>query len=163
MRADQRESFEEFAISSGPRLLRTAWYLAGDPTRAEDLVQETLTRLYVVWPRISRNGGDPGGYAHRVLVNLHTDEWRRRRREEVAADPPDRPARTVAAEHVDIVRALAGLGARERQVVVLRHLADLPERTVADLLGISVGAVKSSGSDGLRKLRVALGDGHVTA
>jgi len=94
--------------------VRTAWYLAGDPTRAEDLVQETLTRLYVVWPRISRNGGDPGGYAHRVLVNLHTDEWRRRRREEVAADPPDRPARTVAAEHVDIVRALAGLGARER-------------------------------------------------
>jgi len=46
---------------------------------------------------------------------------------------------------------------------VLRHLADLPERTVADLLGISVGAVKSSGSDGLRKLRIALGDGHVTA
>jgi RNA polymerase sigma-70 factor (sigma-E family) len=144
-------------------LLRTAWYLAGDPSRAEDLVQETLTRLYVVWPRLTRNDEDPGGYAHRVLVNLHTDEWRRRRREQVSADPPDRPARPSDPDHVDIVRALAGLGARERQVVVLRHLADLPERTVADLLGISVGAVKSSGFDGLRKLRLALGDDHVTA
>jgi RNA polymerase sigma factor (sigma-70 family) len=59
--------------------------------------------------------------------------------------------------------ALATLPDRKLQVVVLRHYTDLPEAEVADLLGISVGTVKSSASRGLAKLRAALteGDSHV--
>lgn len=161
MRDDEREEYREFAVAAGPRLLRTAWYLCGDPSLAEELAQETLTRMYVAWPRLRRNAGDPHGYAHRVLTHLHVDELRRRAREAATADPPDLPARVRDADHVDVVRALAGLGVRERQVVVLRHVADLPERTVADILGVSLGTVKSSGSDGIRKLRLTLGDDHV--
>jgi len=59
---------------------------------------------------------------------------------------------------VDLVRALQALPEREREVVVLRHYADLSERAVADLLGVSVGTVKSSSSRGLRRLRALIDD-----
>ena len=52
-----------------------------------------------------------------------------------------------------LVRLLAALPLRERQVVVLRHYVGLAESEVAELLGISLGTVKGSGSRGLAKLR----------
>ena len=79
--------FDEFMRSSSPRLLRLAWLLTGGASSAEDLVQETLERVYVAWPRI-----EPGGthnYARRILVNLHTDTHRRRWREN--GSPPRCP------------------------------------------------------------------------
>lgn len=167
MRQGQASAFEEYVLAASPRLLRTAWYLCGDPSLAEELVQGALTRLYVVWPRITRFGEPPDGYVHKMLVNAHIDERRRRARESPSAQAADLAEaradgpRPLRAEHVDVVRALAALAPRERQVVTLRYLADLPERDVADLLGISVGTVKSSGSDGLRKLRATLGEDHV--
>ena len=62
-----------------------------------------------------------------------------------------------------LLTALATLPLRERQCVVLRHYADSPEAEVADLLGISIGTVKSSTSRGLMRLRTlfAEGDTHV--
>lgn len=62
-----------------------------------------------------------------------------------------------------LLAALATLPLRERQCVVLRHYTDLPEVEVADLLGISVGTVKSSTSRGVMRLRTlfAQGDTHV--
>ena len=158
--AAEREFTDYVRARSGP-LLRTAWYLCGDPVLAEELVQEALTRLYVRWPRLTRDGRPVEPYVHRVLVNLHIDETRRRRRETSVGQAPDVPARSSRAEHVDVVRALAALPPRQRQVVVLRHLADLPEREVADILGVSLGAVKSAASDGRRTLRTALGGDHV--
>ena len=90
-------SFDEFLRSSSPRLLRLAWLLTGGASSAEDLVQETLERVYVAWPRL-----EPGGshkYARRTLVNLHTDGQRRRWREDLTSDLPDR-ARPDRTDHV---------------------------------------------------------------
>lgn len=158
-------TFDEFMRSSSPRLLRLAWLLTGGASSAEDLVQETLERVYVAWPRI-----EPGGthnYARRILVNLHTDSHRRRWRERLTAKVPETsgPDRSDAVALADeLTAALAQLPVRERQCVVLRHHADLSEREVADVLDVSMGTVKSSTSRGLARLRALLvieGERHV--
>ena len=158
-------SFEAFAARVTPRLLRTAWLLTGDSTRAEDAAQESLVRLYVVWPRVRRD--EPEAYCHRILRNHVVSTWRKERHlvlvDEVR-EPVDRAqAPDGAGDRLDLVRALQLLPTREREVVVLRHYADLSERTVAELLGVSVGTVKSSSSRGLERLRVLIrdtGDAH---
>ena len=150
-------SFDEFMHASSARLLRLAWLLTGGASSAEDLVQETLERVYVAWPRI-----EPGGrhnYARRILVNLHTDSHRRRWREKLTSEMPEagRADRTNEVALADeLTAALAQLPVRERQCVVLRHHVDLSERDVADALNISTGTVKSSTSRGLARLRSLL-------
>ncbi|CAN7351084.1 SigE family RNA polymerase sigma factor [Knoellia sp. LjRoot47] len=158
-------SFDEFMRSSSPRLLRLAWLLTGGASSAEDLVQETLERVYVAWPRIEAGGTH--NYARRVLVNLHTDSHRRGWRERLTDEVPetaqsDRSDQVVLADHLTV--ALGELPVRERQCVVLRHHVGLSERETADVLHIGTGTVKSSTSRGLARLRALLvpeGDRHV--
>ncbi|MGD8149582.1 SigE family RNA polymerase sigma factor [Ornithinimicrobium sp. Y1694] len=157
MRQADEDSFVEFATQAKPWLLSTAWMLTGDRHVAEDLVQETLVRLYLKWRTVQ--DGQPSAYARRTLVNLRTDRWRRTRREvvgdplEEAARHTDLGAQTLSA---DLVSALQTLPARERECVVYRHYLDLTERATADALGISVGSVKGYTSRGLAALRPML-------
>ena len=99
-------------------------------------------------------------YARRVLVNERTDTWRRRHGEVVVAQVPEpttTPGPGHAVEDRDlVVRLLATLPDQQRRVVVLRYYTDLSERAVADLLNVSVGAVKSAASRGLATLRTEL-------
>ena len=158
------EEFTAFVAAHQADLLRTAWLLVGDAHRAEELTQQALVRTYAAWSRAG--AGDPLAYARRVLVNLRTDSWRRRRREVLVDELPEdaaglgaHPARDTAADHADrdrLVRALAALTPKQRRVVVLRHLVGLPEADVADHLGVSVGTVKSTSSRALALLREAL-------
>lgn len=153
--ADEAD-FTDFVRAASPELLRTAWYLTGSRSAAEELVQDTLERCYVKWSRI--RPGEAHGYARRVMVNRHTDIWRRRRREVLVDAVPERPAGERESRHVDLVRALTTLTARERDVIVLRHYADQSEQQVADLLGCSVGTVKSTSSRAAAKLRTVLAE-----
>jgi RNA polymerase sigma-70 factor (sigma-E family) len=146
------DAFVEFVNGSSPRLLTTAWMLTGDLHRAQDLVQESLERVYVRWGKV--RGGNPHAYTRRILVNLHTDKWRQGRREVLTDAVPDTTTTTGrGSDRVDLVRALQQLPRRERQCVVLRHYLDLSEQQTADTLGVSVGTVKSSTSRGLTGLR----------
>jgi RNA polymerase sigma-70 factor (sigma-E family) len=154
------ETFEEFVRACSHRLFGAACLLAsGDRARAEDLVAETLARVYLAWPSLRH--GDAYGYARRTLVNLHTDWWRGRlrRREVVTDQPPDRAGAGDPAGEVvrrdGVTRSLARLTRRERAVVVLRYFLDLTEQQTAAELGISVGTVKSAHARALAKLRVA--------
>ena len=153
-------SFERFAQGALPRLLRTAWLLTGDSARAEDAVQETLVRLYVVWPKVHLD--EPDAYCHRILRNVVVSTWRHDRRlvlvDEVRDEVDGRRATDASGTRLDLVRALQELPSREREVVVLRHYADLSERAVAELLGVSLGTVKSSSSRGLERLRTLISD-----
>jgi RNA polymerase sigma-70 factor (sigma-E family) len=151
-------AFTDFVRRCAPQLLRTAWLLSGSAAAAEDLVQGALERLYVAWPRVQPESALP--YTLRILVNLHIDTGRRRSREHLTDAVPERSGGpdladdVVLASHLSAV--LATLPPRERQCVVLRFHADLSESEVADLLGTSVGTVKSSTSRGLHKLRQVL-------
>ncbi|MBD2758364.1 SigE family RNA polymerase sigma factor [Yimella sp. cx-573] len=157
MKPAHEVEFTQFVNASSARLTHLAWLLCGDEHRAHDLVQEALERVCMRWSRLRTE--QPHAYARRIVVNLHTDEWRRRRRELVTLDG-SLPERCEAASPSDdrllLTRLLQSLPQRERQVVVLRHYVDLSEREVADLLGVSIGTVKSSASRGLATLRAEL-------
>lgn len=155
-RAERDAAFTAFVKQSSPSLVRTAWLLTGDHHAAHELVQAALVKTYVAWPRVRPEGAL--AYARKVLVNERTDAWRRRRGEVTVDEVPEspRPAGTTSEDRDLVVRLLATLPDQQRRVVVLRYYTDLSERAVADLLDISVGAVKSAASRGLAALRTQL-------
>jgi RNA polymerase sigma factor (sigma-70 family) len=122
---------------------------------AEDVVQETLMRA---WRR--RSTYDPArGSARAWLVGVLLDQARRHRvrgrgRRRFAV--PERLAAAAPAEHLDLELAIRDLPRRQREVVTLHYLADLPVAEVATVLGISEGSVKSHLFDARAKLRTAL-------
>lgn len=155
---DREPAFSEYVSSRRAQLFRTACLLCGDPHRAEDVVQDTLARLYANWPRVSR-ADNVEGYVRRMLVNSdHSDRRRPWRRESATADVVDLPLEPgLPPEDADAVwRAIRSLPPGQRKVVVLRHIWDRSvEETAADL-GISTGTVKSQSRDALAALRRAL-------
>lgn len=151
--------FTQFVEQASPHLLRTAWFIVGDVEAARELVQACLVKVYVRWSRVQPETATD--YARRVLVNLSKDRWKHEGREVVTdlastpgmdkaalADEPDRLVDSAA-----LVQALRRLPAQQRAVVVLRYYCDRSVREVADLLGISEGAVKSASARGLTALR----------
>jgi RNA polymerase sigma-70 factor (sigma-E family) len=150
------DDFVAFVETAGPYLYRTAYLLAGDSHRAEDLVQTAFERTYRVWEQVRDR--EPRAYARRILVNQRIDTWRRVRREVIPGDDhiPERIAQDASGEVVlrdALVRALARLAPQQRRVVVLRHLLDLSEADVAAELGRSVGTVKATNARALERLR----------
>lgn len=142
--------------------MRTATLLAaGDRPLAEDLVQVSLTRLYLAWGRL-RAPEARHAYARRTLVNALIDETRRpwRRREQSRAELPDMPTPDGEEPDERLARlrpALAELPPRMRAAVVFRHLHEVTVAETADVLNCSQGTVKSQTSRGLEHLRRALG------
>lgn len=100
--------------------------------------------------------GDPYAYARRAVVNTCLSGHRRTKREVPTADLPEVAASADAGGPLDLRPALMGLPAQQRAVVTLRFLEDLSVREVAELMGISEGAVKSHSSRGLAALRAAM-------
>jgi RNA polymerase sigma-70 factor (sigma-E family) len=159
------EEFIEFAQASAGRLRHAAYLLTGNRDSAEEAVQATLVRTYAAWKRVRRE--DAFAYARKVLVNYLTDKWRRRLKEHPTDDLPELPARADIADEVALRQwlsgALATLTSRERTVIVMRYLFDLPEQTVARELGITLGTVKSTSSRALAKMRVSASSGDFPA
>ena len=152
------EEFTHFVREASPRLLRTAYFVCGDPIEAQDLVQDALVKVYVRWRRL--RSGDAHAYARRCLMTGTVDRWRSRRRETVSDSAVASAAPAVQDAEPEDTRALVALLAtlplRERQCVVLRHYVGLSEAQTAESLGCSVGTVKSSCSRGLKRLRKQL-------
>ena len=162
MRTEQRDAeFSEYVAAQRGRLVRAARLLtAGDEASAEDLVQATLTRLYVRWPRVS-SADDPVAYGYRSLTNAFLDERRRahRRREIVTDRQPERVAPSTDPDiRAAVLTALTELAPRQRAVVVLRHFLDYDVSDSARVLGCSEGTVKSQNAKALARLRELLGD-----
>ncbi|MBV9292030.1 MAG: SigE family RNA polymerase sigma factor [Frankiales bacterium] len=150
-----RVPFADFVAARGQALQRTAYLLTGDWAAAEDLLQSALARAYPRWERIERD--NPEAYLRRILVNTWSSWWRRKwRGERPTEELPEStgPDPYVDADRRDAVRqALARLPHKQRAVVVLRFHEDMTETQVAELLGISVGTVKSQTAKALGKLR----------
>jgi RNA polymerase sigma-70 factor (sigma-E family) len=149
--ASDRALLAALFVSDYDKLVRLA-RLLGDPADAEDAVQTAFVRVY-------RRGRlrDPdlaGAYLRQTVVNLTRSAWRRkqtvRRHPEVSTSEelqePDVASRVVMRE------AVAALPRRQREAVVLRYYEDLSEAVTAELMGVSLGSVKSYTSRGLTKL-----------
>jgi RNA polymerase sigma-70 factor (sigma-E family) len=139
-------------------LRRAAYLLCGDSHGADDIVQETLTKLYSRWPRIS-HVENIDAYVNTMLVRVFLDERRRGWWKVALLDwLPERAAGTPPAGQVEeqsVVRtALMSLPPRQRAVVVLRFLCDQPVKEVAQVLGCSEGTVKSQSAHALDRLRL---------
>ena len=162
-----KEEFDRFVADSTDELLRTGFLVTWDLTAAEDLVQESLFLTARRWHRV-RTMEHPKAYARQVLVNLALDGARRRHRHRAELDVRNRAAiddrRDEAAASAlamveitsELIDALGSLAPRQRATLVLRYFADLSEAQVAEILGCSVGTVKSTTSRALDRLRAVL-------
>lgn len=169
--AERDEDFRLFVEAHWLALVRSAYLILGDHGTAEDLVQQTLASVYRHWDRRVRDGA-PLAYVRKAMVNHAISNGRRRRFRETSLDASPATADHAVAvgmrgmgEHdayreVDdrdlVLRALRDLPPQMRAVVVLRYFDDLSEAATADLLGISVGSVKSHTSRGLQRLRAVV-------
>ena len=154
MNRTEQRAFEAFARARLPALLKFGYALTGDQDAASDLVQEALVRTGARWSRLV-HGEDPEGYVRRVMINTNVSWWRQRRRERPTASPPDSGYEAQYRDY-GLWRALSSLPARQRAVLVLRYYEDLSEAQTADLLGCSIGTVKSQSAKAMAKLRVIM-------
>jgi RNA polymerase sigma-70 factor (sigma-E family) len=160
-RADHDSEFDAFVAGSGSRLLRTAYLLTGDQRAAEDLLQDALLRVWSRWSRV-RAADHPLAYARRVLVTTSVSRWRAARTrtagERLVADPPESPSEQQPGRDDELWRAVLALPPRQRAVMVLGYYEDLTDADTADVLGCTVGTVKSQRAKALRSLRVRLAE-----
>lgn len=132
---------------------RVAYRLLGSREDAAECAQEACARAFAGWTRLSRRG-EVVPWVVRVSSRLAIDRWRRIHRASALVPLPGSSASIP--DRVDLYRALDGLSPRQREVVTLRFLADLPELVVADTLGCSVSTVKTHAARGLAALRSVL-------
>jgi RNA polymerase sigma-70 factor (sigma-E family) len=153
--------FSELVATRSPALFRTAYGVVGDHQLAQDLLQEALAKAYVAWPRL-RDSTKAEAYVRRTIVTTAISWWRRPSfHERPAADLPDAAgpdATEQVAAHDDVWQLVCSLPPRQRAALVLRYYEERSEAETAELMGCSVGAVKSQVSVALRKLRERVGD-----
>jgi RNA polymerase sigma-70 factor (sigma-E family) len=157
--------FRDYVAGRQHALQRSARMLTGDEQMAEDLVQTTLERVWPHWQRVARDR-DPDAYVRRVMVNTYSSWWRRKwRGEQPTSDLPEITTTDDDYARADLAdalrRLLPTLPPRQRAALVLRYYDDLTETATADVLGCSVGTVKSQTSKALARLRLS-GDPRVT-
>ena len=156
-RAARDADFSAYLAAREPALLRTAYLLTGSRADAEDLLQTAMAKLYLAWDRV-RDRESVDAYARRIIVNEHHSLWRRawKRQETTVDEVPERAAHEDAYDDgrdAALWSFVQSLPRRQRAVVVLRYYEQLSEAETADVLGCSVGTVKSQGSRALAALR----------
>ena len=153
-------AFAEYFNARRDAVRRTAYLLCGDWHWAEDLTQVAFVRLAAAWDRVR----DPlalDAFVRTCLVRAYLAETRRawRRRERAAPDTPE-PGAADDTARVDgrlaFVQALRQVPPRQRAVLVCRFYQDLDVAQTAEVLGCSVGTVKSQTARGLATLRSLL-------
>lgn len=151
--ASKTPTFEEVFPVLARDAYRVAYRLLGDRSEAEDVAQEACARTYSRWASV-RDHAEP--WCIRVASNLALDLLRARTRA-VRRNERLRTNEVVVVpqidQRLDLYAALEKLPRRQRETVVLRYLGDLSEAQTADLLGCSVGTVKTHASRGLAALK----------
>ncbi|MFE2538269.1 SigE family RNA polymerase sigma factor [Streptomyces sp. NPDC059371] len=150
-------AFTAYVQERRASLYATAYHLTGDRFEAEDLLQSALFSTYRAWDRISDKAA-VGGYLRRTMTNLHISAWRRRKLNEYPTEElPETAGDTDAMRGTELRavlwQALARLPELQRTMLVLRYYEGRTDPEIAEILGISVGTVKSSIWRSLRRMR----------
>ncbi len=154
---DKRQTFEAEAIPFLDTVYRVALRLAGDPSQADDLTQETMLKAYRAWHQYKR-GTNVRAWLLTILRHTFINEYRREKNRgttvDVAeyeqftvfhdvqeADPEGRFFDQIVDE--EVVQAIDKLPEEFRECIVLSDVADLSYQEVADIMKVPVGTVKS--------------------
>ena len=147
-----RLTFEDFYAAEFARVLNSAFAFSGDRDAATDATQEAFARAFARWRRLSRQEW-VGGWVTTTALNVLRRRYRDEARSPVRID--DRTSHDMHGR-VDLLRALRALPVRQREAAVLFYVADLPLHAVAQVMGLSDGAVKSHLARAREGLRVGL-------
>lgn len=149
--------FEAFFDATWTRAVRMVSRMGLNRQDAEDVVLDALAVVYDRWGRVRdlpyRESWMLKVAANRALRQLSRAKRRGSSFVEDAPAPDDE-----VATRISVRSAIAGLPRRQREVIALRYLADMPEDEVAQALGLNPGTVKQHASRGRAALRVALAD-----
>jgi RNA polymerase sigma-70 factor (sigma-E family) len=168
-RQSVESEFTDFVHAWWPNLYRTSYLLVGDHGLAEDLLQTSLTKTYLAWPRLRDPAAAPA-YTRQAILTTATSWFRRKSwRKEVPKEhlPQDshpalsgegRSGSVDVDERFAIFEALRRLSPRQRAVIVLRYYEEMSVEETATTLGCSAGTVKRHGFDAIARLRELLGD-----
>lgn len=153
---DAESEYRQFVLEAANRLFRTAYVLTNDRQLAEDLVQQTLLKAWRYWRHV-READDRYNYVRRILLTSHSRMHRRRRVSEVlTASPQEQEGhRPLVDERDQLLRAIDRLPYGQKAVLLLRFYEDLTVDQTAELLGCSVGTVKSRTARALQQLRMS--------
>ena len=159
-------SFEAYVAARGASLVRFAMLLTGDDHRAEDLVQDALTKAYLRWSRI-RRADNPDVYLRQLVINGSRSWWRRRANRETPGLTPTEPAQSAAAgdlgdeaaDRDELWRLISALPQKQRAVVVLRYYEDLDDAAIAAILDCSPVTVRTHALRALTALRRHVAEG----
>jgi RNA polymerase sigma-70 factor (sigma-E family) len=152
------ESFAEFYAARKDPCLRALVAGGTDRGAAEEAVSEAFARAWAAWPKVSRHPS-PSAWVVRTALNHHVSRWRRTRREValtadlaagVVGHAPSHPERD------DLLRAVAELPQRQRQVVALRIFLDLDTKQTAQVLDLSPGTVTAHLHRAMTSLRATI-------
>ncbi len=158
--------FVEWVRARQGGLLRFGYLLTGEQNAAEDLVQTALAKAYLKWDTVS--GPARTAYVRRIMVHDQASAWRRpwRRREVTSSPLIDRAAENVGEQatatggqrafDTELWSLVTSLPVKQRAAVVLRYYEQLSEVETADVLGCTVGTVKSNTHRALAALRTRL-------
>lgn len=152
------ESFAEFYAARKDPCLRALVAAGTDRGAAEEAVAEAFARAWAAWPKVSRHPS-PSAWVVRTALNHHVSRWRRSRREVALTSDVATGAAGHASDHPDrddLLRAVAALPERQRQVVALRIFLDLDTRQTAEALDISPGTVTAHLHRAMTALRAAV-------
>lgn len=154
---DAARGFEAEALPHLDSLYRMALRLTADPSRAEDLVQETMLKAYRAWAQF-RPGTNARAWLLTILRNTFINEYRRRKREPLAVDidavEPHAIFRDVATADPEgaffdrivderVLAAIDELPDEFREVLALSDMEGLSYAEIAETLEIPIGTVKS--------------------
>lgn len=151
---------DAFCAELRPRLVGSLSLHCGDAAVAEELAQETLTRVWERWDRV-RKLDSPEGWAYRVAMNLASSWFRRkgaerrahhRLRAEARTQPSTGP-RIDRADAIAVRQAVKNLPRRRRTALVLRYHLDLSVEETAEVMDCKPGTVKALCSQAVAKLQ----------
>ena len=154
---EREADFSAYVRARQKAFARFAYLLTGDPHSAEDLVQSALAKVYARGHQTPRVGA-PDASVRRFLVTAHPRGGPRRWRHRERTDSElirviDPPAATTSGHDSELWAHVRSLPGQQRAAVVLRYYEDLTEAQTAEILGCSVGTVKSHTSRAIRTLR----------
>lgn len=153
----ERSELEGLVAHVYPWATSVAYLLCRDMQQAQDLVQDALVQA-IRKPPQPLDVPTLRAWLRTVIFRLYLRQRSRARREALALLRwhDERPPDAAVEAGDDVVAALDALSPKQRACIVLRYVEDLPEKEVAELLGMRLGTVKAHLAQGRERLRVGL-------